>query len=392
MPARRDLLECKGWPRARHGPGHITESCKVPRRSNLPVVLSLVLADSDAAYTFAPVNDLTDNGVEAGAGWRTRVSQRIKRSAPDIRWFAISFGIGLASAAVGLAWKSGRQAGIPAFLFLLGAAIALTRIFVRHVEAAREQLREELKATRDTLTARISTLIESVDDTAAALASDTDLSPLALKLWDETRSQLEDTRARLDNSAQALRRGEVHFWGEDSALSYLNLVANEARHTIHAVDHIGPPQWFEHRDWHSYLTRQLARVARGEISLERIRAVSDHRLPDDNYRGSLIRFVRCHEEAGATILLCLESQLRRLKTYFHPSTGMLLIDREGRLACVTGSVGQSGYVDHGIVYLKRAGPLDIPLRDYAEVKQRLAAEAWDEELRKRLHLPPSPFR
>ena len=342
-------------------------------------------------YTVCPAMDAEpEPGPETKRGRMKRAWKWTTGHKSDLTWFGISFVIGLSSAVVSVAWKSGREAGIPAFLFLLASVTALTRIVMRRVEAVQKEIRKQIEEATAALSSRFTALVGTPDDTVGALLRDKELSPLALKLWEKAHARLDAIGTEVEESSQALRRGEVHFWGEDDALNYLILVASEAHNTIHAIDHIGPPLWFADEGWYGYLTDQLERSARGDITLERIRAVNDDGLTDAGYVEALTRFVRCHEEARATILLCLESHLRQLKTYFHPSTGMLLSDRDGRLACVTGSVGRSGYVDHGIVYLKRVSALERPLRDYDELRERLTGEAWDEQVRGLLGFAPRP--
>jgi hypothetical protein len=310
-------------------------------------------------------------------GLLARFRDWLRRSATDVIWFGISVGVAMASVATALAWTEGRQAGVPAIFFALSVVIGLTRLITTRIAAAKEAVISRLDETTKLHGARIDTLAQAIDETRSALAELHDLSPLALVLWDKSRFE-HSGRIR------TLREGELYFGAADEALEHFKLTVNAAQSSIHALDHIDPRQWFENVGWNRHLMEQLRRVRAGEITLERVRVVRDELLGDADYVQPLIALVNAHEDAGATMILCPESGLREMKTYFHPSRGMLLIDRDERPACVTGTVGASGLVENALLYLRKLGPVDRVLRDYDEIRERITAEQWDTALRERL--------
>lgn len=208
---------------------------------------------------------------------------------------------------------------------------------------------------------------------------DADLSPMATLLWDHAVAAHE----RL---LSAIREGTISVIGQDGLHEMLALLSEAADESLHAIDHIDLPQWFESDGLQEYLGLQMEK-ARNGVAVERIRMVRDNHLADPGQVDLLRRFVDIHDEAGATLLLCPERLARRQKTVFFPRMGMLLTDRASRPACLLGQLGGNGVIERSLVYLRPAEPLRVASDDFERLRKLVVESGRDRELRKKIARP-----
>jgi len=91
--------------------------------------------------------------------------------------------------------------------------------------------------------------------------------------------------------------------------------------------------------------------------VERLRFIRRGQLDDPRQRSLLRQFVRLHDAAGATLLLCPEEAAHELRTGFDSRMFMVLVDIDACPACLTGWLGEEGYMERSLVYLRELDPV-----------------------------------
>ena len=208
----------------------------------------------------------------------------------------------------------------------------------------------------------------------AALIADPSLSPLAPLLW--TRAEQEHQR-RL----AAIRGGIFGVSNQEEMLDLLLTMTQAARHSIHAVDRTDLERWFGNARMQGYLDAQLERTRTGTLHVERLRFIRRERLTEARERNLLREFIRLHDEAGATLLLCPEDPASGLQTGFDSRMFMVLVDVETAPACLTGWLGESGYIERSLVYLRDLDPVRTHYADMLRVKEHVTLNRFNESIR-----------
>ena len=198
------------------------------------------------------------------------------------------------------------------------------------------------------------------------------LSPLASVLWTQT---LEEQQDRLN----AIQEGTVLLRDQDEMLELLVRITNAAESTLHALDQTALERWFTDPRLERYVHAQLERARGGEVRVERLRVVRQADLDEPRLRNLLREFVRLHEEAGATLLLCHENDLRGLNTSFlrgpNPDTAdrtiMVLADSETRPTSLVSELDDDGYVMQSTLYLRSLTQIRRYYRDLKRITEYL---------------------
>jgi hypothetical protein len=207
----------------------------------------------------------------------------------------------------------------------------------------------------------------------AALIADPALSPLAPLLW--TRAEQEHQR-RLT----AIRGGVFSVSNQEEMLDLLLTMTQAARHSIHAVDRTDLERWFGNARMQGYLDAQLERTRAGTLHVERLRFIRPERLTEARERNLLREFIRLHDEAGATLLLCPEDASGP-PTGFDARMFMVLVDVESAPACLTCWLGESGYIERSLVYLRDLDPVRTHHADMLRVKEHVTLNRFNENIR-----------
>ena len=207
-----------------------------------------------------------------------------------------------------------------------------------------------------------------------ALLDDPALSPLAPLLW--TRAEHEHQR-RL----AAIRGGVFSVSNQEEMLELLLTMKQAARESIHAVDRTDLERWFGNARMQHYLDAQLERAHAGTICVERLRFIRTERLQEPRERNLLREFIRLHDEAGATLLLCPEDPASGLQTGFDARMFMVLVDANGAPACLTAWLGESGYIERSLVYLRDLDPVRTHRADMQRVKEHVTLNRFNESIR-----------
>ena len=207
-----------------------------------------------------------------------------------------------------------------------------------------------------------------------ALLDDPALSPLAPLLW--TRAEREHQR-RLS----AIRGGVFSVSNQEEMLDLLLTMTQAARESIHAVDRTDLERWFGNARMQHYLDAQLERAAAGTICVERLRFIRRERLQEPRERNLLREFIRLHDEAGATLLLCPEDPESGLQTGFDARMFMVLVDANSAPACLTAWLGESGYIERSLVYLRDLDPVRTHRADMQRVKEHVTLNRYNESIR-----------
>jgi hypothetical protein len=152
-----------------------------------------------------------------------------------------------------------------------------------------------------------------------ALANEPGLSPLAPLLW--TKAE-QDHQRRL----AAIRGGIFSVSNQEEVLDLLLTLTRAAEQTLHAVDQTGLERWFGNARLQYYLEAQLQRARADKICVERLRFIRRGQLDDPRERSLLREFIRLHDQAGATLLLCPAEAAHELRTSFDSRMFMALID------------------------------------------------------------------
>lgn len=192
---------------------------------------------------------------------------------------------------------------------------------------------------------------------------------------------------RHDSRRAGLADGMFTVVNQEEMLDALAMLTRSTRSSLIAVDHIALEQWFGNPRLTEYLSLQMDLAQRGAATVERVRFVTDAHMGDACERNLLREFVRRHDAAGARLILCPEEGAKRLETVFFPRMGLLLVDPDERVACLTGRLGDAGYIERSTVYLKRAEPVIEARRDFLRLKDYAEAYGHDEALRQRLAEP-----
>jgi hypothetical protein len=209
---------------------------------------------------------------------------------------------------------------------------------------------------------------------SASLREDPELSPLAPLLHDRAEN---DHQRRL----AAIRGGIFSVNNQEEMLELLLIMTQAAQHTLHAVDRTDLERWFGNARMQSYLEAQLKRARDGGIRVERLRFIRRSRLDEPLQRNLLREFIRLHEEADATLLLCPDDATPGLQTGFDARMFMVLVDIATVPACLTGWLGESGYIERSLVYLRDLDPVRTHYADMLRVKEHVTLHRYNERIR-----------
>jgi hypothetical protein len=209
---------------------------------------------------------------------------------------------------------------------------------------------------------------------AAGLGDDPQLSPLAPILYDRAQ---QDHERRL----AAIRGGIFSVSNQEEMLELLLTMTQAARQTLHAVDRTDLERWFGNARMQSYLEAQLDRARDGGIQVERLRFIRRSRLDEPLQRNLLREFIRLHDEADATLLLYPVDATTGVDTGFDARMFMVLVDIESGPACLTGWLGETGYIERSLVYLRDLEPVRRHFADMQRVKEHVRLHRYNESIR-----------
>jgi hypothetical protein len=219
----------------------------------------------------------------------------------------------------------------------------------------------------------------------AALAGNPELSPLAPLLY---RRAEENHQRRL----AAIRGGIFSVSNQEEVLELLLTMTQTATSSLHAVDRTDLERWFGNARMQSYLEGQLDRARAGGIRVERLRFIRWSRLEEPLQRNLLREFIRLHEEAGATLLLYPVDAATGLQTGFDDRMFMVLVDIDASPACLTGWLGESGYIERALVYLRDLDPVRTHYADMQRVKEHVKLHRYNQSIRAFLDAHEDPPR
>jgi hypothetical protein len=207
-----------------------------------------------------------------------------------------------------------------------------------------------------------------------ALVDDPELSPLAPLLW---------TKAERDHQRRlaAIRGGIFSVSNQEEALELLLTITHVAQHTLHAVDQTDLERWFGNARLQYYLDAQLDCARADKISVERLRFVRRGQLDDARQRSLLREFMLLHDDAGARLLLCPEDAAHELRTGFDERMFMVIADIDTKPTCLTGQLGELGYIERSLVYLRELDPVRAHYADMLRVKEHIRLNHYDEGIR-----------
>ncbi len=206
------------------------------------------------------------------------------------------------------------------------------------------------------------------------LANEPGLSPLAPLLW--TKAE-QDHQRRL----AAIRGGIFSVSNQEEVLDLLLTITRLAEHTLHAVDQTGLERWFGNARLQHYLDAQLERARADKIRVERLRFIRRGQLDDPRERSLLREFIRLHEQAGATLLLCPAEAAHELRTSFDSRMFMALVDIGEHPACLTGWLGEEGYIERSLLYLRELDPVRTHYADLLRLKDHINHCHYDQTIR-----------
>ena len=210
-----------------------------------------------------------------------------------------------------------------------------------------------------------------------ALVDDPALSPLAPLLW--TKAE-QDHQRRL----AAIRGGIFSVSNQEEVLELLLTITQVAQHSLHAVDQTDLERWFGNARLQYYLDAQLDRARADSISVERLRFVRRGQLDGARQRSLLREFIRLHDEAGATLLLCPADAAHELRTGFDTRMFMVIVDIDTTPACLTAQLGELGYIERSLVYLRALDPVRAHYADLLRVKEHVRLNHYNESIRELL--------
>jgi hypothetical protein len=209
------------------------------------------------------------------------------------------------------------------------------------------------------------------------LVDEPGLSPLAPLLW--TKAE-QDHQRRL----AAIRGGIFSVSNQEEVLDLLLTITRVAEHTLHAVDQTGLERWFGNARLQHYLDAQLERARADKIRVERLRFIRRGQLDDPRERSLLREFIRLHDEAGATLLLCPAEAAHELRTSFDSRMFMALVDIGEHPACLTGWLGEEGYIERSLLYLRELDPVRAHYADLLRLKDHINHCHYDQTIREML--------
>lgn len=180
---------------------------------------------------------------------------------------------------------------------------------------------------------------------------------------------------------EGIREGSVTVRTRTETLVHLTVMTGEARHTLHAVDHISLDAWYSNPLLMEYLNLQLSMAESRKVTLERIRFVRPEHLSDAATVERLLDFSARHEAAGARLLLCPELFGLELDTIFFPYTGCLIVDRDVRPACLLGQLGPEGYIETSSLHLRRLQRVQEACDDYDRLRDEIERNKHDDAVR-----------
>ena len=215
------------------------------------------------------------------------------------------------------------------------------------------------------------------------LAADPALSPLAPLLW--TKAE-QDHQRRL----AAIRGGIFSVSNQEEVLELLLTITRVAQHRLDAVDQTDLERWFGNARLQYYLDAQLERSRADKIAVERLRFIRRGQLDDPRQRSLLREFIELHDAAGATLLLCPEEAAHELHTGFDSRMFMVLVDIDDSPACLTGWLGEQGYIERSLVYLRALDPVRTHYADMLRVKEHVRLNHYDERIREVLSSHDDP--
>ena len=208
----------------------------------------------------------------------------------------------------------------------------------------------------------------------AELLADPGLSPLAPQLW----TRAEETHQR---RLAAIRGGIFSIQSQEEMLELLLTMTQAAQESLHAVDRTDLERWFGNARMQHYLDAQLERASAGRIRVERLRFIRRERLGEARERNLLREFIRLHDEAGATLLLCPEDAAAGVQPGFDSRMFMVLVDVGSAPACLTGWLGESGYIERSLVYLRELDPVRTHYADMQRFKEHVTLNRFNESIR-----------
>jgi len=215
------------------------------------------------------------------------------------------------------------------------------------------------------------------------LTEDPALSPLAPLLWAKAE---KDHQRRLG----AISSGIFSVSNQEEMLELLLTMTQAAQLTLHAVDRTDLERWFGNTRMQHYLGAQLERARKGTIRVERVRFIRRERLEEPRQRNLLREFIRLHDEADATLLLCPDGAADLPQTGFDARMFMVLVDVETAPACLTAWLGESGYIERSIVYLRDLDPVRTHYADMLRVKEHVTLNRCNEMFRSLLAAHDDP--
>jgi hypothetical protein len=182
------------------------------------------------------------------------------------------------------------------------------------------------------------------------------------------------------------REGKLEIRTEAEMLQILRKVINLATESLRGLDRTPIEHWFEEDDpLKEYLDEQLELVKEKGLFLERIYLVRRATLHDSDERDHLIEFVRRHEDAKATILLCRAETVARTPLGVDENRGMILVDDEGEPMAVTGKL-KDGEIGEALLYTREQLEIDRLQAQYRRLRNRILTHHYDKRLREELGL------
>jgi hypothetical protein len=301
--------------------------------------------------------------------WRDRARARVEKLNTNAAWFVGSTVVALAGLLFTWIWPDTSKHGLNVLIFAAGLITGLWRLLWREQKDTARKVDDLTEASRIT----------------PLKLRGVDLNPLAAAIWEKEGESYAKRFKRLTDE------GSLPAEGNAEVLYYLNALTKKAERTIEAVDHTDIHVWSDDPRLKKYLDEQLAREKEEGISLTRIRLVKEAELEVAKDREALVELVRRHDDADATLLLCLEDEATAENIGLTPAEGgMLVIDRDDIPAGLVGRITKKGRLEGATVYFKAAGGMQDAIRGYEAIKERIEHHQLDEHVRDRLGLRERP--
>jgi hypothetical protein len=194
-------------------------------------------------------------------------------------------------------------------------------------------------------------------------------------------------RQTLEERLRAIdKNGLLAIRDEDEMLQILLECTALAKRNLRAVDVTPTKRWCVPGALKKYLDQQLKLVKKEKISLQRIHVVDEQvLLKEPSLSGEILGFVKKHEAAHASVLLCPSGVFEELSTAFREKRGLLLVDGDeaGETLAVTGKLNPKD-VGEAYVYLREHDTVKDLRREYAQLCECIEADNHDSKLRKGL--------